>query len=81
MVKTEREYRDDIVEIGRLMFQKGWVAANDGNITIRLDAERILATPTGVSQGDDASGRSVVLDLTATRFPGGANGPPKSPCT
>jgi hypothetical protein len=45
MVKTEREYREDIVEVGRLMFQKGWVAANDGNVSIRLDAERILCKP------------------------------------
>ena len=51
MVKTEREYREDIVEVGRLMFQKGWVAANDGNVSIRLDAERILSTPTGISKG------------------------------
>ncbi len=51
MLKTEREYRDDIVQIGRLVFQKGWVAANDGNISIRLDAERILCTPTGVCKG------------------------------
>jgi L-fuculose-phosphate aldolase len=51
MVKTERELREDICQIGRLVFQKGWVAANDGNITIRLDAERILATPTGVCKG------------------------------
>lgn len=51
MVKTEREYRQDIVDIGRLVYEKGWVAANDGNISIRLDHERILCTPTGVSKG------------------------------
>ena len=51
MVKTEKEYRQDIVDIGRLVYQKGWVAANDGNITIRMDQQRILATPTGVSKG------------------------------
>src|ERR1017187_1868407 len=39
MVKTEREHREDIVRIGQLVFQKGWVAANDGNITVRMDAE------------------------------------------
>lgn len=33
------------------MFEKGWIAANDGNISIRLDEERLLATPTGVSKG------------------------------
>jgi len=51
MAKSERELRQDIVDIGRLVYQKGWVAANDGNITIRLSPDRILATPTGVSKG------------------------------
>jgi L-fuculose-phosphate aldolase len=51
MVKTEREYREDIIKIGSLVFQKGWIASNDGNISIRLDAERILCTPTGVCKG------------------------------
>ena len=51
MQKSEREHRDDIIRIGRLMFEKGWVASNDGNISVHLDAGRILATPTGVSKG------------------------------
>src|ERR1017187_5358264 len=63
MVKTEREYRDDICQIGRLVFQKGWVAANDGNITIRLDAERILATPTGVCKGLMQPDDLIVVDM------------------
>ena len=70
MVKTEREYSDDIVEVGRLMFQKGWVAANDGNITIRLDAERILATPTGVSKGMMRVDDLLVLDLQGNKISG-----------
>ena len=51
MAKTEREYRQDIIDVGKLVFQKGWVAANDGNISIRLDQDRILATPTGICKG------------------------------
>ena len=51
MSKTEREYRHDIVEIGRIVWQKGWIAANDGNISIRLEDGRILCTPTGVPKG------------------------------
>jgi L-fuculose-phosphate aldolase len=70
MVKTEREYRDDIVEIGRLMFQKSWVAANDGNITIRIDADRILATPTGVSKGMMKPDDLLVLDLHGNKIAG-----------
>ncbi len=82
MVKTEREHRCDIVEVGRLMFQKGWVAANDGNITIRLDAERILATPTGVSKGMMHEDDLLLLDPAgATRSQAGASGLPRSRCT
>src|ERR1041385_6998832 len=51
MQKTEQQLRDDIIKIGRLIFEKGWIAANDGNITIRMDDDRILATPTGVCKG------------------------------
>ena len=49
MSKSEKELRQDIVDIGRLVFQKGWVAANDGNISIRLGPDRSLATCTGIS--------------------------------
>lgn len=70
MVKTEREYREDIVQIGRLVFQKGWVAANDGNITIRLDAERILATPTGVCKGMMHPDDLIIVDLKGNKISG-----------
>lgn len=70
MVKTEREYREDIVEVGRLMFQKSWIAANDGNITIRLDAERVLATPTGISKGMMRADDLLVLDIEGNKISG-----------
>src|SRR6202162_760295 len=70
MVKTEREYREDICQIGRLVFQKGWVAANDGNITIRLDAERILATPTGVSKGMLHVDDLIIIDMQGKKLSG-----------
>ena len=70
MCKTEREYRQDIVEIGRLMFQKSWIAANDGNITVRLDRERILATPTGMSKGMMQPDDMVILDLRGSKISG-----------
>jgi L-fuculose-phosphate aldolase len=68
MVKTEREHRQDIVEIGRLVFQKGWIASNDGNITIRLDAERILATPTGVCKGMMSIDDLIVVDMKGNKI-------------
>ena len=58
MVKTEREHREDICQIGQLVFQKGWVAANDGNITIRLDSRAHPGHAHGRLQGHDAARRS-----------------------
>src|SRR5437773_41198 len=72
MVKTEREYREDICQIGRLVFQKGWVAANDGNISIRLDAERILATPTGVCKGMMHVDDMIIVDMQGNKIAGRA---------
>jgi L-fuculose-phosphate aldolase len=72
MVKTEREHREDICQVGRLVFQKGWVAANDGNITIRLDPERILATPTGVSKGMLSPDDLIIVDMKGNKIAGRA---------
>lgn len=70
MAKTEREHRQDIVDIGRLVYQKGWVAANDGNITIRLDQDCILATPTGVSKGMMHPDDLIIVDMKGNKISG-----------
>jgi L-fuculose-phosphate aldolase len=70
MQKTEREQRDEIVRIGRLIFEKGWVASNDGNISVRLDAERILATPTGMSKGMMHADDLIILDRRGNKISG-----------
>lgn len=48
---SERQYREDIIRVCRLVYEKGWVAMNDGNVSIRLDEKRILCTPTAISKG------------------------------
>ncbi|HVP46910.1 MAG TPA: class II aldolase/adducin family protein [Bryobacteraceae bacterium] len=70
MAKSERELRQDIVDIGRLVYQKGWVAANDGNITIRLSPERILATPTGISKGMMHVDDLIIVDKKGAKIEG-----------
>jgi L-fuculose-phosphate aldolase len=74
MVKTEREHRQDIVEVGKLVYRKGWVAANDGNITIRLDGESILATPTGVSKGMMHPDDLIIMDYEGRKLLGQKEG-------
>jgi L-fuculose-phosphate aldolase len=70
MPRTERELCQDIVDIGKLVFQKGWVAANDGNISIRLDEERVLCTPTGVSKGMMHPDDMIICDMTGNKISG-----------
>jgi L-fuculose-phosphate aldolase len=47
----DREACEDILEIGRRMYQKNYVAANDGNISCRVAPDVIFVTPSGVSKG------------------------------
>lgn len=47
----EWELKREICEVGRRMYERGFVAANDGNISYRLGDGRFLCTPTGVSKG------------------------------
>lgn len=48
----ETECRKLIVEAGRRLYDRFFIAANDGNISCRLSTGEILVTPTGVSKGD-----------------------------
>ena len=43
--------RQEIVEVGKRIYARGFVASNDGNISARLDDNKVLVTPTGVSKG------------------------------
>jgi L-fuculose-phosphate aldolase len=70
MPKTEQELRDDIVQIGKLVYQKGWVASNDGNISIRLDERRILCTPTGISKGMMSPDDLIICDPDGNKIEG-----------
>ena len=66
----DKDPRRQIVEIGRLAYQKGWVAANDGNISFRLGPDRILATPTGVSKGMMEPEDLIICDLDGVKVEG-----------
>ncbi len=70
MSKTEKELRQDIVDVGRLVFQKGWVAANDGNISIRLDENRVLCTPTATSKGLLTVDDLIICDMQGNKIEG-----------
>lgn len=43
--------RREIVRVGQLLYERSYVVSSDGNISVRLDDGRILATPTQMSKG------------------------------
>lgn len=51
MVKSDYEIKKEICEIGKRIYNDGFVAANDGNISVKVDENTFFATPTGVSKG------------------------------
>lgn len=44
------ELKDQVCDICHKMWQLGWVAANDGNVSVKLDDGTFLVTPTGISK-------------------------------
>lgn len=63
---TEVEARKAICEIGDKMYSKGFVAANDGNISIKISEDTIIVTPTGVSKGGMSMDSLVKMKLDGT---------------
>jgi L-fuculose-phosphate aldolase len=70
MPKTEQEQRADLLRVCRLIYEKGWVAMNDGNVSIRLDEDRILCTPTAVSKGFVTDDDLIVCDMKGNKVSG-----------
>ena len=60
---TDHEAKSTIIEIGKRMYAKNFVAANDGNISCRVDDNIIWTTPTGVSKGFISEDMLVKMDL------------------
>ena len=60
---SEKEAKKAIIDIGQRMYVRGFVAANDGNISVRTGRNEVWATPTGVSKGFMKKKMLVKVDL------------------
>lgn len=62
--------KQDMCDIGRRIYAKGFAAANDGNITVRISENEVLCTPTmhckGFLKPDDIS----TIDMTGKQIAG-----------
>jgi L-fuculose-phosphate aldolase len=66
----ERALRQDLARFGKMLHSQGFVAATDGNLSVRLDEERILVTPTCFSKGMMTPDDMVIVDLHGKKLCG-----------
>ena len=62
--------KQDICEIGRRLYNKGFAAANDGNITVRISDDEVLCTPTMHSKGFLKPEDISTIDMTGKQIAG-----------
>jgi L-fuculose-phosphate aldolase len=75
---TDAEARANILDIGRRMYMKNFVAANDGNISCRVSRDEILVTPAGVSKGFMEADRLVRMRTDGSVLQAGSSSRPSS---
>lgn len=63
--------KDEIIRVGRRLYQTGLAVAHSGNISARLDAAAILISATGTSLGDLKTEDIVKVDLNSGKAEGG----------
>src|SRR5262245_28072328 len=68
LAPDESSLRGLICNIGRLMHQGRYIDATSGNISARLDATRILATPSGLAKGFLQPDQLIVVDLDGKKI-------------
>jgi L-fuculose-phosphate aldolase len=66
----DEQLRAEICEVGRRLYARGYVASNDGNISARLDHERLITTPKSVSKGFMTPDMLVMTDLRGQKLAG-----------
>ena len=72
-MKSERRHRAEIVRFGKRLHELGYVAATDGNLSVRLGPNRVLATPTSMSKGMMAAKDLAIVDMLGRKLTGRRN--------
>jgi L-fuculose-phosphate aldolase len=73
LMPSERKHRLEVVQYGRELHARGFVAATDGNLSVRLNSEYLLVTPTCMSKGMMRPADIVVVDYDGKRVAGKRN--------
>ncbi len=73
-MNDEERARADIIEISHRIYAKGWVANHDGNLSVRVGDDRVVATPTSINKGDLRPEQLIVVDLAGKKLEGTRRG-------
>jgi L-fuculose-phosphate aldolase len=65
-----KQIKSEICEIGRRLYQKGFAAANDGNISYRLSEKKVLCTPAMICKGFMKPGDLCIVDMSGNQLAG-----------
>ncbi|MBS5932132.1 MAG: class II aldolase/adducin family protein [Clostridiales bacterium] len=60
--QIEQQIKEQMCDVCHKMWQLGWVAANDGNVTVKLEDNTFFATPTGISKSFITPEKIVKID-------------------
>ena len=63
VMKEEIRHRQELVHFGKLLHEHGYVAATDGNLSVRLDGQSVIITPTCISKGMMRPQDLIVVDM------------------
>ena len=72
-MKSPFEIKKEICEVGLKLWQKGFVAANDGNISVKINDNEFYCTPTGVSKASLTPDMIIKVDRDGRKLEGKLN--------
>ena len=64
------QIKRDIIEVGRRLYEKGYVVSNDGNISARISEDRIVITPSGLCKGTLSLEDLCICDMDGNKVSG-----------
>jgi len=67
---TEWKIKEQMCDVGRRIWQRGYCAGNEGNHSYRLSESRVICTPSGVSKGSMKPDDLCVVDLEGKQVGG-----------
>lgn len=73
MEKTESQHRNEIIDVCKRIHSNGWVASNDGNVSVKIGPNTFLCTPTGMSKGYLTTDQLLKVDIDGNKLEGYLN--------